>query len=349
MGMTLGELARIAGGKLTGDPNLSVQGVASLEEAGPGEITFLTHPKYAASLAKTRAIAAVVPLGTRAAPCPLIECPNPTLAFAKITALLVPTPRPEPGIHASAVLESGVQVGRGAAVSAFCHVGRGTVLGEGVALFPHVTIGPDCAVGEGSTLYPGVVLRERTRVGKRVILHAGVVLGSDGFGFVNDGGRAHKIPQVGRVVVEDDVEIGANSTVDRAALGVTLIGRGSKLDNLVHIGHNCRIGANCLFAAQVGLSGSVTVGDGVVMGGQVGVADHLVIGGGARIGGQAGVTKDVPAGAAVSGYPARPHRDALKLVASLEKLPELRKEVEALKKKIAIQQPKPRKKKARKK
>ncbi len=334
MGMTLGELARIGDGTLVGNASLVIKGAAALQEAGPTDISFLAKEQMKDHLEKTKAGAVVVPKTISSGPCALIQCDNPPLAFAMIVNSLMPDSVPVPGIHPTAVIEKGAVLGKNITVSAFCYVGSRTILHNGVVLYPNVYIGEDCEVGEKTVVYPQTVVLNRIKIGQRVILHPGVILGCDGFGFTSDGKVPYKVPQVGTVVIEDEVEIGAHSTVDRAALGVTLIKKGSKLDDQVHIGHNTQLGQSCLIAGQTGVSGSVTVGDGVIMGGQVGIADHVKIGSGAMIGAQSGVMKDVEPGAAVSGYPARPHHDTMKNWVLQEKLPEMRKEIKALQNKI---------------
>jgi UDP-3-O-[3-hydroxymyristoyl] glucosamine N-acyltransferase len=235
-----------------------------------------------------------------------------------------------PGVHPTAYVAESARVAEGATVSAFAVVGEGSLVESGAVLHPHVFVGPDCRVGEGSVLHPHVVLRARVVVGRRVIVHSGSVLGADGFGYVFDGQAHRKIPQVGRVVVEDDVEIGANVAVDRATLGDTVIGRGTKIDNLVQIGHNTVVGSDTVIVALTGISGSCRIGRGVVVGGQVGIADHVTVGDGAQIGSQSGVHREVPAGARVIGTPAMPGDTGLRALAAIGRLPELLRDVRAL-------------------
>ena len=338
-GIRLDELARLVGGRVDGDGSLQIRGVNGLAEAGPGEISFLANPKYAPLLAATKASAVVVGENV---PCPVaaLRAGNPDLAFARIAERFVETPgRPAPGVHPSAVVAPGAKIGKDVAIGALTVVEDGASIGDGAVLYPQVYVGARATVGAGSLLWPQVVVRERCQVGARVILHSGVVVGSDGFGFATEKGVHHKIPQVGIVVIEDDVEIGANTTIDRARFGRTVVGRGSKLDNLVQLAHNVSIGPGCLVAAQAGISGSTKLGAYVIVAGQVGMVGHVEVGDRAVVTAKAGVPKDIPAGAMVAGDRGRDLKRHMKETAALGRLPEaleeirrLRKEIEALKK-----------------
>ena len=289
MKATLKELADLVGGDLRGDPKIEVGRMASLEEAQPGEITFLASPKDSDRLEKTRATAAVVPLSLSAFPIPVIRTSNPYLAYARIQALFTRKPQTLRGIDPRAFIGKGVKMGSDVSIFPFAYIGDESEIGDRAVIHPGVFIGESVQVGEETILYPNVVILDRCLVGKRVILHAGTVIGSDGFGFARDGAHYVKIPQVGIVQVDDDVEIGANCTIDRAAMGKTWIKRGVKTDNLVQIAHNVTIGEDTVIVAQVGIAGSTEIGNRVALGGQVGVVGHIKIGDGAMIGAQAGV------------------------------------------------------------
>jgi UDP-3-O-[3-hydroxymyristoyl] glucosamine N-acyltransferase len=314
-----------------------MDGVAGLKEAGPQEISFFAHARYREDLESTRAGAVLVsdqpPPGHRAA---FIRVRNPHLAFARIAQLFHPRPRFEPGVHSQAWVHPEAQVDPSATVMAHASVDRGARVGPRAVLFPGVYLGEGARVGEGSILYPNVTVREHCVVGARCILHASSVVGADGFGFAYDEKTpAHvKVPQAGIARLEDDVELGAGSCVDRGTTGETLVGRGSKIDNLVQIAHNVRIGALSILCAQVGISGSTELGAGAVLAGQVGVVGHLKLGAGMRAGAQSGIAQDVPDGESVSGYPAFPHKEWLRSVAAFKTLPELAREVRELRREL---------------
>ena len=327
---SLGELARLVGGDLEGDPSLEIRGFASLESAGPGDLSFVAASRHLAAARRSAASALIAPPGLDLAGRPAIRVVQPYAAIAAVLRVFFPEPAVAPGIHPTAHVADNARVSADATVAAFAVVAERSVVEAGAVLHPHVFVGPDCRVGEGSVLHPHVVLRERVVVGRRVIVHPGSVLGADGFGYVFDGQAHRKIPQVGRVVVEDDVEIGANVTVDRATLGETVIGRGTKIDNLVQIGHNTVVGADTIIVAQAGVAGSCRIGRGVVLAGQVGIADHVTVGDGAQIGSQAGVHRDVPAGAGMIGTPAMAGDAGLRALAAIGRLPDLLRDVRAL-------------------
>ena len=338
---TLSELAQYVGGRVIGDGQVVIGKVASIEEAGPGEITFVANPRYQSFLASCGASAVIVGPGVASGLSPVagkgyLETADPYLAFAKILCLFSPpvlhdkTVSPLAHIDPTASLQEEVTVFPHAFVGARVKVRRRSVLYPGVSLGDGVEVGEDCI------LYPNVVVREGCRLGNRVILHAGVVIGSDGFGYAGEGDGRVKIPQVGIVDVEDDVEIGANTTVDRATLGRTVIGRGTKIDNLVQIAHNVTIGENSIIAAQAGVAGSTRIGNNVVLAGQAGVVNHVKIGDGARIGPQAGIPRSVPPGALLSGaIAAAPHQEWLKVMTLLPRLPKLWNRVRTLEKKLS--------------
>jgi UDP-3-O-[3-hydroxymyristoyl] glucosamine N-acyltransferase len=323
----LGEIAGAVGARVIGDERLDITGVASIASAKGSDLVFVEDEKHLASALESKAAAVIA--GTFAennnSSKPLLVAANPRLAFARATRLLHGQDRPVAGIHPAAVVHASADLGEGVAIDALsvlhedAVVGDRTWIGAGCVIGKAATIGNDCAIHPNVTIYPGA------RVGNRVIVHAGAVLGSDGFGYVRDPatGRHEKFPQVGKLVVEDDVEIGANTSVDRGALETTRIGRGTKIDNLVHIGHNCQIGENVILAAQAGFSGSITMENNVVIGGQVGIGEHAHIGEGVMLGGQAGVLpKKILRGKGVAfwGTPAKPLREYLRSLAALAKL-----------------------------
>jgi UDP-3-O-[3-hydroxymyristoyl] glucosamine N-acyltransferase len=332
----LGELAAIVGGEVEGDAGIEIGGVAGIREARSGEITFLANPKYEEFLDETRASAVIGPPDLKIDK-PLIRIENPYLAYLKVLNLFaeqltVQYPR---GVHERAVVDGTARLGANVAVGPFCQISAGAEVGANTTILAGSFVGENVQIGEDCLVYPNVTIREGSRIGDRVILQPGVVIGADGFGFAKDGQTHHKVPQIGRVVIEDDVEIGANSTVDRATTGETRIRRGSKIDNLVQIAHNVTVGEDSIIAAQVGISGSTELGRNVVLGGQAGLAGHITIGDGAMVGAQAGVTKSVPANTSVSGYPAREHNKARRLWAYSNRLPELFERVKELERKLA--------------
>jgi UDP-3-O-[3-hydroxymyristoyl] glucosamine N-acyltransferase len=334
--MKLSELASRLECRLEGDGDIEITGVAGIEEAGPGELTFFTNPRYAPELRRTGASAVILGEHAEAAPCAMLRVRQPYLTFARAVELFADPWRPEPGVHRLACIGRDVELAPDVSVGPFVALGDRVRIGAGTILYPHVTIGRGAVIGDGCTVHARVSIRERVRIGARVIIQDGAVIGSDGFGFAQrPDGSHYKIPQVGAVVVEDDVEIGANTTIDRPAVGETRIGSGSKIDNLVQLAHGVRLGRNVLLAAQVGVAGSTTIEDGVTLAGQVGVAGHLTIGKGAVASAQSGIPNSVEAGAFVSGYPAIPNRDWLRASAVFRKLPALRKAVADLERRIA--------------
>ncbi len=315
-------------GKLVGDASIQVSGIEQIEQATGHHLTFIGSRKYIPLWENSGASAAVVNEGLAVEPGPgraLILVSDADLAMALALALFEPpAPSLPSGIHPSAQVDPTATVGEGTSVGAGCYIGPGAVIGKGTRLYPNVTILDESVIGDGCVLWPGVVVRDRCQIGHSCILHAGVSIGADGFGFRPSADRRSlvKIPHIGSVQIGNAVEIGANSCVDRGKFSATVIGDGTKIDNLVQIGHNCRIGRCCVIAACTGVAGSVTMGDGVMVGGCVAVKDQVTIGSGARIGGGSGVTADVPAGQTVVGYPAREHQETLRQWAALKKLPE---------------------------
>jgi UDP-3-O-[3-hydroxymyristoyl] glucosamine N-acyltransferase len=341
MKITLKELSQITSGELQGDGAWVVTGAAGLLDASPQDVSFLGNPKYAAQTGKSQAGCIFLPFSAKGTPMAAavknrIYVEDPQWAFAQVLALiekelqkkpLVILPDPKAQINPEARLSPNVFVGP------FTVIERLAVVGEGSWISAQCYLGPQVKVGKGCKIYPQVVIRERCEIGDRVIIHSGTVIGADGFGFSTDKktGNHRKIPQIGNVVIENDAEIGANVTIDRATVGTTRIGAGTKIDNLVQIGHNVQIGKNCLVVSQVGISGSTKIGNQVVLAGQAGIVGHVTIGDGAIITAQSGVMNDVEPKAVLFGSPARPHREGLKIQALLSKLPELYETIKTLK------------------
>jgi UDP-3-O-[3-hydroxymyristoyl] glucosamine N-acyltransferase len=332
---TLGEVAGRLGARLEGDPARRVRGVAPLETAGPEEVSFVLGPRYARLAAGSRAEAIVAPEGMEGLPGAVLRVAAPHAALIALLRLFHPDPPLVPGTHRLAWVAEEARVDPGAAVGPFAVVERGARIGRGSRVGALCFVGEGAEMGEDVVLYPRVVVREGVRIGNRVVVHSGAVLGADGFGYAFDGQAHRKIPQIGGVRIEDDVEIGANTTVDRATLGETVIGRGSKLDNLVQVGHNCQIGEDVILVAQVGISGSSRVGRRAVLAGQVGVADHAEIGEAAIVTAQSGVISSVPGGQVWTGTPARPTMEAKRIWAAESRLPDLVRRVRALEKRLA--------------
>ena len=330
--MTAAEIAALVGARIQGDPAVDLTGVAPLERATGSDLSFLSNPKYRDAALASGAGAVLASSADDLPGRTVLVCADPYAAFAKVLRHWYPPREHPPGVHPSAVVEPGASVHPSAFVGPCAVVGRATQVGEGSQVDAGCVVGRNCTIGRGCHLYPHVVLYDDTELGDRVILHSGVVLGSDGFGYAQEGGRHLKIPQVGRVVVEDDVEIGANSTVDRGALEATRIGTGTKIDNLVMVAHNVQVGPHCILVAQSGISGSTRLGHHVIIAGQSGAVGHIRIGDGVRVGAKSAVTHDLPDGAFVTGHPAQDHRHWLKeraLSGRLEELFRRLKQVEA--------------------
>jgi UDP-3-O-[3-hydroxymyristoyl] glucosamine N-acyltransferase len=331
----LGELAERLGCRLEGDAGLEVVGLKSLEAAGPRDLSAVTHERYLARLAASSAAAVIVGESWPGVDRPALRARNPALAFAGALALLHPPAAVPPGIHPSAVVASGATVAPTAGVGPLCVVAPGASIGAGSLLEAQVFVGPGVRVGADCRIGAQAALREGTSLGDRVIVHSGAVIGADGFGYARDGARHVKIPQVGSVVVEDDVEIGANTTIDRATLGETRVGRGAKIDNLVQVAHNVTIGPDAVIVAQVGIAGSTQIGARVTLAGQVGIVDHIRVGDDVIVGAGSGVARDVPDKAIMFGAPALPHLEFKRQLAALARLPLLRKAVQRLEERLA--------------
>ena len=334
--MKTGEIAKLVGGELIGDGRIEIKGVNGINEAGEGDISFIIDEKSSPLLDKTGASCVIVPPQIKKADKTVIRTGNPSIAFSKVIEHLIPDRIPHPkGIHPTAIVESGAMLGEGVALGQYVVVSEGAFIGDGTAIYPFSYIGKNTRIGSSCIIYPGVTIREEITIGDRVIIHPGAIIGGDGFGYDLDKGVAFKIPQIGIVVIEDDVEIGSNVTIDRARFSRTLIGAGTKIDNLVQIAHNVTIGKNCIIVAQVGISGSAKLGNNVVLGGQVGLVQHVELADGVQVGAKSCVLKSFPKkGTILWGMPARPMKLAKKLIASTALLPKLYARINILEKKV---------------
>jgi len=335
-GFTLAQIAERLGGTVRGDRDTVITGPASIRDAQPGQITFLEDASLAGYLQTTQASAVLVRKGQQL-PSHLsaVEVDQPALAFAKVLQWFAPEPpRPAPGIHATAIVEADCTIADDVAVGPYCFVGSRSRIGAATVIHYNCYIGPDVSIGSDCVIWPGVVIRERCCIGDRVIIHPNAVIGADGFGYNLIEGRHEKIPQIGSVIIEDDVEIGAGACVDRAKVGFTRIGAGTKIDNLVQVAHNVTMGRGCILAGQAGIAGSSTLGDYVVLGGQVGVKDHVTLGDRTRAGGCSGVFKNLPPDSVVSGLPARHNMQYLRELSHVRQLPKLLPQLKELIKRV---------------
>jgi UDP-3-O-[3-hydroxymyristoyl] glucosamine N-acyltransferase len=335
MAKTLKEIAALIGGEIVGDESIIITGVAGIQDAAEGDITFLANPKYLPYLRITRASAVIASRDTETKAKPIIRVDNPSLAFTKTVAFILPAKEEHfKGIHQNTAIAKNAKLGKNVSIGAFVVIEDGCSVGDNTVIYPNCYLGRKCSVGADSVIYSNVSIRENCSVGNRAVIHSGAVIGSDGFGFVTVDGTHHKIPQVGTVMVEDDVEIGANVTIDRARFDKTIIGAGTKIDNLVQIAHNVRIGKNCLIVSQTGISGSAIIGDNVILAGQVGVVGHITVGENSVVMARTGINKSLPAGSMVWGTPAKPVDEAKKISACVQMLPKLFETVKEIKNKI---------------
>jgi UDP-3-O-[3-hydroxymyristoyl] glucosamine N-acyltransferase len=335
MKISLSEIADLVQGRFVGDPGLMITGVAPFEQAGEHDITVAGNAKFLKKIDECHAAALIVPKQVEIAQRNLVQVDNPMVAFANVLQWFHPPIQPRDGIHPRAEIGREFKHGRNLSIGPQVAIGRQVTVGDQVWLHPGVVIGDRVTIGNDVIIHPNVTIQERTIIGSRVIIHSGTVIGSDGFGFAPDGTIYHKIPHTGIVQIDDDVEIGANNTIDRGTFGKTHIGQGVKTDNLVHVAHNVTVGANTVLVAQVGISGSVTIGKNAVLAGQAGVAGHLTIGDHATVGPQTGVGKSVPEGQIVSaGIPEMPHRLWLRVVRTIPRLPDISKRLLGLEKRF---------------
>jgi len=334
MDIALKELALHLGATVIGDENTIVTDVAGIEEARQGEISFVVNPRYRNKLATTQASAVIVPVDITEAPVTLLATENPYVAFVKALELFHPERLPEPDISSQASIDPSVEIGKDVTIFPFVYIGKNAKIGDRTILHPFVYVGEGGEIGNNCRIYSHVTIREHCILGDRVILHNGVVVGSDGFGFAQEGSRHRKIPQVGMVRIEDDVEIGANTCVDRATMGETRIGKGTKIDNLVQIAHNVSVGEHAILVSQTGISGSTSIGDRTVIGGQVGVVGHIEVGSDVKIGAKSGIHSSIPDGQVVAGIPSMPYVHFLKTISVFKHLPQIRERLKRLEKEV---------------
>ncbi len=335
MKFTLREIAQIIGGELIGDPDIVITGISGIKEAEKGDITFLANSKYQRLMEITRASAIITSKEVTNSRRALIRTENPSLAFSKVVELVAPNYIRHPrGIHPTAIIGKNVKLGENVSLGPYVIIEDSASLGDNTVVYGGSYIGRSVVIGRECLIYPNVTVLQRVEIGDRVIIHSGTVIGSDGFGFATVKGVQKKIPQIGTVVIEDDVEIGANVTIDRARFDKTIVGKGTKIDNLVQIAHNVIIGKNSIIVAQAGISGSTILGKGVILAGQAGLVGHITIGDGAIVAAQAGVTKSVPPGVKVSGYPAKPHEKAKRVNACVQRLPEVYRKLKELEERV---------------
>ncbi len=335
MAKTLGEIAEIVDGEVLGDADVVISGFSGIEEAQKGDLTFVANPKYFPMIKKTQAAAVIVPRDLRVDQPPTIRVENPSLAFARVVSSQTDDPRSRiEGIHPTALIGQDVNLGADVRIGPYSVISDGVRIGARTTICSHCYVGPKTMIGPDCLIYPQVTIRENISIGQHVIVHSGTVIGSDGFGFVRVADKHMKIPQIGTVVIEDNVEIGANVTIDRARFDKTVIGAGTKIDNLVQIAHNVRIGKNCIIVAQVGISGSTILEDDVILAGQAGLSGHITIGQGAVVAAQAGVSNSIPPHTTVWGFPAKPHMHAKRVNAHVQRLPQTIRMIADLKKRV---------------
>lgn len=332
--MKLSEIAKIFNGKIEGDGDVEISGVKGVEDCEEGDITYIASSKYAEFVKKSKASAIILKEKIEGLDKPQLIVENPQFVFAKLLELFYVKPHPFEGISQLASISESAKLGRNVTIYPFVWIDENVIIGENTVIYPFTFIGKDTLIGSDCVIYSNVTIREKVKIGSRVVIHSGSVIGSDGFGYIFHEGKHHKIPQVGGVIIEDDVEIGACVTIDRATTGNTVIGQGTKIDNLVQIAHNVKIGKNCIVVAQVGIAGSSKIGDGCILAGQVGISDHVEIESGTIITAQAGVMPGKVQKGVFSGSPIMPHREWLKANAIFQKLPELYKKIKELEEKI---------------
>jgi UDP-3-O-[3-hydroxymyristoyl] glucosamine N-acyltransferase len=331
---TLKEIAELVGGTVQGENELKISGVTNIEDAGASDITFAVPP-HIEKAAVSAAAAVIIPSTVTDFPKPAVLVENPRIAFTKVLELFTPPTVVERGVHPTAIVGSNVRCGNNVAIMAYAVIADNATVGDNTVIYPHVYVGENVSIGENTVIFPNVSIYAHCTLGARVIIHSGAVIGGDGFGFVTVRGRHHKVPQIGNVVIEDDVEIGSNSTIDRATTGSTLVKQGTKIDNLVHLAHNVVVGENCFLVTQSGIAGSTKVGNNVTFAGQSGCVGHITIGDNCVFAGRAAPTRDVPANSFYAGFPARPHKDWLRAEAAQRKVPDLLKKVQELEKRLA--------------
>lgn len=332
--MKLKELADLTGGTISGDPEVEITGVSGIKEAAMGDITLLADKKNIEHIPSSNASAFIVKEAIKDLKKSMLISDNPRFVFARALEVLHVKPYKPSGVSDKAVIGKNTVLGEDISIHPLAYIGSNVSVGARVTISPGTYIGDDVSIGDDSIIYPNVTIRENVTIGKKVIVHSGAVIGTDGFGYIPVKNGHHKIPQIGGVIIEDSVEIGANVTIDRATTGNTIIGSGSKIDNLSHVAHNVTIGKNCIIIAQVGISGSVDIGDGAILAGQVGIRDHVKIGSNAMVGAKSGITKDIPEGQVYSGIPAIPHGSWLRASTIFSKLPEYIKRLQKLERKL---------------
>ena len=330
--MRLIEIARKYNCEILGDGNVEITGISEIQRARKGDLTFLTNPRYKRFLKETEASAILTGAPIKDLKIPQLVCSEPYVVFAKLLSEFYPEELPPPKISEKATISEGVKIGKDSFIGDYSFIGEGTEIGDNVYIFPGVYIGKKCRIGSNTVIYPNVTIYDKSLIGRFVKIHSGAVIGSDGFGyaFSREEMRTYKIPQVGRVIIEDFVEIGANTTIDRGTLGETVIGEGTKIDNLVQIGHNVKIGKYCFIVSQVGISGSTKIGDFVTLAGKVGVAGHVEIGDNVTVAAKSGVTKSLREPGVYAGFPAKPYREWRKVQAIVDRLPEIYEKIRKL-------------------
>jgi len=330
---TLSKLAMLIEGKAKGT-EVTITGVGTLEDASPGEIIFVEKEYLLPIGEESQAAALIVPPRTQTNRKPIIITEDPRLAFSRVLEIFAPVPRRYPGVHPTAVVDDNCSIGKNVSIGAYAFIGQNTILEDNITIYPLAYVGDDVIISSGTTIHPQTYIGDRVVIGANCIIHASASIGADGFGFAPTAEGHHKILQIGTVIIEDDVEIGANTTVDRATVTATRIGAGTKIDDGVHVAHNVILGKNCLLAGQVGIAGSTIIGDNVIMGGQAGINDHIKITDNVTIGGRAAVISDINEPGVYSGYPACKHAQSMRVFASQRRLPELMRQVQAMQKRI---------------